>query len=267
MSDKLTRKELKAPDAFQQTGAQAATWLESHTKPVLFTVVGLLLLSGGVAVASYFSGRADEQAAKKLGETLKILERPVETAGPNFEQTPSAEPAFKSAQEKDQAIVQALTTFRNEHKNTKSATAAALLVAQAELRLGNHDQAATAYNEYLKSAPKDEPLRATALEGLGYAHEAKGELDKALEAFERLNKDAPKEFYTGMGLYHRARVMALQGKKEEAAKAFSELAAQHPNSAAARMANDRLALLAADGVKVPPAAPANSAATPPNEAG
>ena len=266
MSDKLTRKELKAPDAFQRTGAEAASWLESHSKTVIGAVIALLVLSGGVALASYFSGRSDAEAAKAFGEAIKVLDRPVEEAGPSFDRPASALPAFKSAKEKDEAIVKSLTEFRGAHRGTPSAASAVLVVAQAELRLGNYDQAIASANEFLRAAPNEEPLRASALETLGYAHEGKGELDKALEAYERLNKDAPKDFYTGMGVYHRARVLALQGKKEEAAKAFSDLAAQHPNTAAARMANDRLAILAAEGVKVPAPAPADSAAKP-NEAG
>lgn len=266
MSEKLNRKELKAPDAFQRTGVEAATWLEANAKAVIYAVIALLLLSGGVAIGSYLSSRKDERAARQFGETLKVLERQVEAAGPSFEQEPSPLPAFKTAKEKDEAIVKALSDFRGQHGNTPSATSASLLIGQAELRLGNYDQARSAFEEFLKTAPKDEPLRASALEGLGYSHEAKGELDKALDAFERLNKDAPREFYTGMGLYHRARVLALNGKKEEAARAFSELAAQHPNTAAARMANDRLALLAGEGVKVPAAAPPESTAKP-DEAG
>ena len=55
----------------------------------------------------------------------------------------------------------------------------------------------------------------------------------------------------GMGQLHRARILILQNKQEEAAQVLAELPATHPNSAAARQAVERLNLLASQGVKVP----------------
>ena len=48
-----------------------------------------------------------------------------------------------------------------------------------------------------------------ALEGQGYAHEGKGELDQALAAYERLERENKSDFLAGMGLYHKGRILTL----------------------------------------------------------
>jgi hypothetical protein len=55
-----------------------------------------------------------------------------------------------------------------------------------------------------------------------------------------------------MGVYHQARILILQGKKEEAAQLLTQLNADHPGSPGAKLGSERLALLAAEGVKIPP---------------
>jgi len=61
-------------------------------------------------------------------------------------------------------------------------------------------------------------------------------------------------FEAGMGSFHRARVLALMGKKQEAAQAFAELIAASPGTPAARLAQDRLSVLEAEGFKATVAA-------------
>jgi predicted negative regulator of RcsB-dependent stress response len=59
-----------------------------------------------------------------------------------------------------------------------------------------------------------------------------------------------------MGRYHQARILVQQGKKDEAAQLLADLKSAQPESAAGRLATERLAVLAAQGVKVPePKAP------------
>ncbi len=256
MSDKMSRKELKQPDAFQKAGGEAGAWVVARQKMVAIGVVVVLALGFIAAVISWVSSRGESTASKDLGAALKVAGRPVDAAEKEKPATPAPgeEPAFKSEKEKDEAVAKSLETFRAKHGSSRAAATAALPLAQASFRLGKYDDALKGYDEYLKAAALDDPLRATALEGQGYAHEAKGELDAAITAFDQLARENQTEFLNGMGLYHRARILILQGKKDEAAKQLSEIPAAAPNSSAARLATDRMALLAAEGVKVPPPA-------------
>ncbi len=256
MADKMTRKELRAPDAFQKVGGEASSWLADHAGKVVVGVVVVVLLGAGVAIASYVSDRNDARAAQQLGQALEVLDRPVQAAGPNFDAAPDAKPPFKSQTEKDEAVVKALSDFRAANKGSRSAVTAALPLAQAQSRLGKQDDALASYKDFLSKVDANDPLRAAGLEGQGYAYEAKGQLDQALESYRELAKLEKTEFMQGMGLFHQGRVLELQGKKDEAAKTFSELRAKYPSSTAATAAQDRLTALGSQGVKIPEAPPA-----------
>jgi tetratricopeptide (TPR) repeat protein len=257
-SNKMTKQELRAPDAFQLYGAEVSDWLSKRSQ-YISTLVALLVVGGLIAaLVNYFSTRGEERASKQLGAALKVLDRPVVAEGATPPQLPPGEePPFKSQQEKDEAVRKALTDFRAEHKGTEAAVTAALPLGKAEYRLGNYDGALAALGEFVQGAEKNDPLLASAYEGQGYAHEAKGQLDQALKAFEDMGKAEAGEFLQGMGKYHQARILVQQGKKDEAARLLAELKSAQPETAAGRLATERLAVLAAQGVTVPePKAPA-----------
>jgi tetratricopeptide (TPR) repeat protein len=256
MAERLTRKELRAPDAFQKAGFQARDWLQDKQRLVILGAVAMLLAGGGVAVASYLSNRGEVEASMALANALKVVERPVRTeTQPSAE--PDAEPPFSSQSEKDEALVKQLSEVRQKYPRSRAAIAAELSIGEAQLRLGRPDDAMRAFEDFLKVIPSDNPLRAEALEGEGYAYEAKGQLDRALSSFDALSRDNKTDFLNGMGLYHRGRILSEQGKKQEAAEAFAQISSAYPNSPAARLASDRLAVLAEQGIKPPPPAASN----------
>ncbi|WP_163784600.1 tetratricopeptide repeat protein [Myxococcus vastator] len=261
-TEKIRQKELSQPDTFQKAGTEASDWLAQRQK-IIGLAAGVLILGGvGVAIASEVSKRGEEKAAQALGQALTVLDRPVEGVEPA--QPGETEPAFKTVKERDEAVVKALGEFRAAHGGTPSAATAALAEGKAQFRLGNYAAAQAAFGEYLKGAPQNDPLRAEALEGQGYALEADGKYEDAIKAFEQMGA-AGGPFLLGMGDYHKARMLILLGKKEEAAQVLSKLTTAQPNTAAARQAGERLAVLASEGVKVP--APEAPAAAPVPDAG
>ncbi|MGZ3458662.1 MAG: tetratricopeptide repeat protein [Archangium sp.] len=262
-SEKMRKQELRAPDAFQLYGAEASDWLMKR-RQAIGTAVAVLILGGLVAaLVHYFTARGEEQAAKQLGQALAVLDRPVIPGTVPPQLAEGEEPPFKSDHEKDEAIVKSLTDFREAHKGSDAAVTAALPLGKAAYRLGNYDAALAAFGDYTQKGPKKDPLMASAYEGQGYSYEAKGQLDQALAAFQQMAKVESGDYLQGMGQYHQARVLAEQGKKDEAAQMLMGLKTSQPNTAAGRLATERLAVLASQGVKVPepktapPAAPQN----------
>jgi tetratricopeptide (TPR) repeat protein len=255
MAEKLTRKELRAPDAFQRAGLQAREWLQDKQRLILILALAALVAGGGVAVASYVSNRGETEASKALSSALKIVERPVRPEEHPAPQEPDAEEPFASQKEKDEALIKQLTELRQKYPRRRAAIAAELPIGQAQLRLGQPDEALKSIQEFLRASSPDDPLRAAALEGQGYAYEEKGQLDQALASFDALSRDDKTDFLGGMGLYHRGRILMQQDKKQEAAEAFAQISSAYANTPAARLASERLAALAEQGVK--PAPPPN----------
>lgn len=261
-TEKIRQKELSQPDTFQKAGTEASDWLAQRQK-IIGLAAGVLVLGGvGVAIASEMSKRGEEKAAQALGQALTVLDRPVEGVEPA--QPGDTEKPFPSVAARDQELVKTLEAFRKEHGGTPSAVTAALAEGKAQFRLGNHAAAQAAFGEYLKGAAQNDPLRAEAFEGQGYALEADGKYEDAIKAFKQMGA-AGGPFLLGMGDYHKARMLILLGKKEEAAQVLSKLTTAQPNTAAARQAGERLAVLASEGVKVP--APEAPAAAPVPDAG
>jgi tetratricopeptide (TPR) repeat protein len=263
MSDKLTRKELRAPDAFQRLGSGARDWLQAHQTRIAAIIVGLLVLGGIVGLVHYFSERKHGQASHSLGAAFEILSRPLESdAGLDADRKAKA---FKDAAARDKAALAEFQTVADKYGNSDSGVTARLAIAQTQLRLKAYDDALAAFDAYLKVAPEKSPHRATAIEGKGYAYELKGDLEQAMKTFEELANVKTDVYLTDMGNYHRARLLDSQGKKEEAAKLFDEVKTRSPSTEAGRLSTSRLALLAAQGIKPPappppPAAPAAVAA-------
>lgn len=252
MAERLSRKELRAPDAFQRIGAEARAWLQERQRMLFMLAVLVVVASISGLFASYFSGKAESQAAQMLGGALKLLNRPVQASTAPVDQDAEDETPFPNQRVKDEAVAQELSRLRSAHPKTRAAVTAALPLGEAYYRVGQYEQALSAFEDFLKGVPKTEPLRAEALEGEGYVFEAKHQLEQALLTYDQLANVTKGEFMTGMGLYHRARILAEQGKKEEAAKALVELKSTYPASAAARMAGERISLLEREGVKIPP---------------
>ncbi|WP_434391284.1 tetratricopeptide repeat protein [Melittangium boletus] len=264
-SEKMTTTQqeqpVRAPDAFQLYGAEASDWLQKRQQYIGLAVGAVLVLGLIIALVSYFSGRKEESASRELGDALAVMEIPVVTGVDLQPAAEGQEKPFKSEAEKDEKIVESLNGFRAKYPGSNAAAMAALPMGKAEYRRGHYKEALAAFDEFLGKADKADPLTVSAREGQGYAHEALKDLDNALVSFQEMSKLDAGGFLQGMGQYHQARILAAQGKKDEAAKMLSDLKTAQTNTAAGRLATERLAVLVAQGAKVPEPTPA-PAATP-----
>lgn len=261
MSTKQEQEVLKQPDEFQKMGQEAVPWLEQHAKTVATGVGGAVVVGLVIAIGTSMGSRGEEEAAQAFGKSLQVLEREVNASA--TEVKPGAPAPFKSEAEKDEAIVAALTEFRGKYSGKKASVAAALPLAQALLRQGKADAALPLVDEYLAKADPADPLRPAGFEARGYALEQQKKYDEALAAFDLLSREGKTDFLKGMGQYHRARMLLLKGDSAGGAKGLSEIEAAAPNTAAARLAKERLALLASQGVAVPTPPPAPAPAPTP----
>jgi tetratricopeptide (TPR) repeat protein len=250
MAYKKEQTDLKQPDELQKFGAQAVPFLEQHGKNIVLGLLAFLVIFGGAALVQHIGKRSNETAMYRYGGALKILEREVNANATEPTKT-GDEPPFKTEKAKDEAIITKLTEFRTDNKGRKSATSAALPLSQALVREGKNDEALKLVEEYLKDADQADPLRPVALETRGYALEGQGKVDEAIAAFEKLAQENKSDFLKGMGLYHHARLLEKKSDLTGAMKRYSEVTASAAESSAARLAKERIALLAAKGVAVP----------------
>lgn len=239
MAVKLTKRELQSPDKFLKEAGGWYDWARQHPREVGIGAGGLLVAI--VLIGVLFGGapgktHVDTEAGRELSAALALVDRPVAS-----EAGDAAEKPFANEKEKQQAIADALTAVRQKHAGSSSALSATLPLADARFKLGQFDDAAALYDEYLQKAPANSPLLFLALEGKAQSLEAKGDLDGAVQAWDRLGSQAPG--YEDRALFGKASVLEQQQKWEEARAAYEKLEKDHPTSPLARMGGEKLAEL------------------------
>jgi tetratricopeptide (TPR) repeat protein len=217
----LTRKEMKGPDRFQQVAADAAGWMAKRQKQVVLAVLGaLVVVAIVIGISSWFESRG-KTAGADLYRALDVASGEVSSIPlPGF-----TSPIYKTAEEKEKALLAEAQRVRERHGGSRAATTAALLEADAQFRLGDFDKAIAAYQAYLAAVSADDSLRFAGLDGLARAQERKGDLAAAAGTWE---KAGAIDFFKDRATLERARVLAKSGKPDEARKALEGVAKDSP---------------------------------------
>ncbi|HUL59501.1 MAG TPA: tetratricopeptide repeat protein [Anaeromyxobacteraceae bacterium] len=233
------REQMKAPDRFQVTAGQAATWVQAHRKQVVFLGAAAVVVVVVATAVSTMRAQNAEAAGAALSQAMKAMAGEISSVP--LPGLPG--PFYATEQAKQQAVAEAADRVRRGWSGTAAAHTATLAFADAKLRLGDLDGALAAYREYLVQGGPGDSLAFSAHEGIGLAEEGKGNLDAAAQAFERLAREAPA--YADRADLERARVLAQAGKVDEARKILLGFADAHKESALTGEAAERLAKLGA----------------------
>ena len=208
----LTRKEMKAPDAFQAAAGQAAGFVAGHQKQIVVAVVAALgLFALAVGVSSLLESRRQAAGA--------MLFQVLDDADAQISSVPlpgMTGPVFPSVDAQQRSVVARAAELRKAHPSSEAARTAGFVSGAAQLRLGSWDAALADFESYLASAGAKDSLAFAAAEGVARAKEGKGDLAGALAALERVPALAPA--FADRAALDRARLLARQGKAEEARK-------------------------------------------------
>ncbi|HET7752728.1 MAG TPA: tetratricopeptide repeat protein [Anaeromyxobacteraceae bacterium] len=235
--DHLSRKEIKGPDQFQVAASQAVDWMTHRRKQVLLgagAVVAVLVLG-----TVFVSMRASQER-----EAGALLYRAVDAAGGEISSVPLSgvpAPLFKNDEERQRAVIEAAQKVRDRRGGSRAATTATLMIGNAQYRLGDFDKALEAYRAFLAEAPSDDSLRFTALGGIAYALESKGQLDDAAKAWDEAANQS--KSFADRAAIEKARVLAKAGKADEARKILGAFPEQHKESPLGAEAAEHLARL------------------------
>ncbi len=211
-ADELTRKDMKAPDAFQTAAAKAATWLTGKQQTIVAIVVGAL-----VVVAVILGAMAWMDARKSTAGAL--LYRTLDDADGQVSSVPLpgvSVPIFPSTEAQYRSVLGRADELRKTYPSTDAARTAALAAAAANLRLAAWDAAIADYEAYLAGSAPQDSLAFIAVEGIARAKEAKGDVPGAIASLEKLQNTAPAR--ADRAVLERARLLAGSGKADEARK-------------------------------------------------
>lgn len=252
MSEKTTRKEMKAPDAFQR--ASLAWWsrLLAHKQALLIGLGALVVLLIAAGVIDAVRANSRNAAGASLADALDVARQGVE--GHYDPSTDPEKPTFPSLKEKREAFAAKLEAVIADHPGTDAASSATLFLAETRFDLDDLSGAQKGFTAFLDESDVGNPLRFLAHEGLGYVYEAQKDWDKALDAFRQIEQEGAGEHGQALSGYHQGRILELSGKKTEAATEFQRVKDEFSKAPATRFAEDRLTALAAQGIVPAPKA-------------
>ncbi len=232
-------KELKQPDQFVSFWTRFSTeggkFFAERKKPVLIGV-GVL---AGVITATVIYGQISERTAARSSAALERVEKiasaellPADgTAPPKDDSVPH----FKTDKERLEAALKEVDAFISAEPHSPLHREAELQKAGLLLDLQRPDEAIPLYTDIIGSR-LDGNLKFLAQEGLGYAYEAKGNLDQAMAAFAQLASAAAaapssssvsgkadgagQPFYRDRALYHQGANRGAQRQPDRRGEAL-----------------------------------------------
>jgi predicted negative regulator of RcsB-dependent stress response len=199
-------------------GESLADKIVPHVKKILVMLGVVSLVATVFFTYRWWAHRKAEKATAALVTALDHASWEIEPPPTEPDPTPpdpEAEPprTYPTHQARAESALGKLRQVSGDQRS-----GAALLEADLLYEAGQLDQAEAIYR---KLSGRGGVEGVVAREGVGFVAEAKGDLDTALEAFRAAQPDeaGPRREYA---LYHEGRILAQQGKKDEARAAFEK---------------------------------------------
>jgi predicted negative regulator of RcsB-dependent stress response len=168
MAAKLSKKELKQPDAFQSTIEVIQDYILENQKR-FYAIVTAIVLAAIIAFSifmywSHYQASAREMYAKAQGNAARNVDTP--------------EDAMKNIK-----IYQELI---DKYPHSWSARMAHYHIGNLYYNLGDFDKAITDYKKFVSSRISDQAgIKFLALTSIGYCYETKKDFKSALEYFQK----------------------------------------------------------------------------------
>ena len=246
------KEPTEEPDEFVQRVTSLSDHIQPHLKKIIAAVVVIIAVLGVMEFIKYQHDNKAKEATEAYASALKIVDAQIvgaDDVDPN-EDSPVPVLIYPSEEERRTAALSSLSAVAGG--DMAMTTLANLRMAKLLLDEGKYDEAIAAYKKFA-AGPAPEPLRMSALEGVGYSLEAKAMsnedpaarqsgLEAALVAFTELQPAAGAPMRDS-SLYHQGRILVALGKNDEGIAKFKELLSEMPDSKLATAVEARLASL------------------------
>lgn len=238
MAKKVIRKKIPVgTDEFVTSRSKIFKYLSDNFKVVVIasTVIGVLFIS--YIGWSTYSRQRDQKAADALSAAMKVYEAKIEPLGT----TPDT---FKTAEEKYRATVNKFMELAKSNKGSHVEDVALLYAANAHYNLKEYDKAIDVYNRLLFKTEREDSslhgnikeikvspgtIRDSAVYGLAYSYEQKGDLKKAIE-FQTTLTASKDTHLREPGLIALGRLYEKGNDKAKALETYQKLISEFPES-------------------------------------
>jgi TolA-binding protein len=229
---KSTERHKLKENEFVHTVARAREVLDTRGRDmvtiVIVVVVALALASGYTA----WRHSRDAKANTMLASALAVAEAPVvaPTAPAPGSPMPVQQPGtFQTEQAKLEAALPKLVEAADKYPGTDAGIAARYHAAGTLAALGRYPEAERQYQEVVDRAGTRIYAR-TARLGLAEVQVAQGKYDSAIRIYQQLSTDTTSQIPVDGVLMELGRAYMKAGKKAEAARAFTRVVEEFPQS-------------------------------------
>ena len=230
-----TRQQLKQ-DKFAETVAEQVSWAVEHQKKIvtvaIVAVIAVVVLAGGWL---YYSQR-DQAASAGIGAALRLYSAPLRPANaPKQEYT-----SFTSAKERAEAARKAFQRVEDKYPHTRAAEFARYFVGVTAFDMGDNTDAEKILTQVAGS--RNGSLAALGKFALASVYRAENKDGDAIKLYQELAAHSTSTVPRSTAQLELASLYQ-QKQPEEAAKIYTQIQKDDPNTPAAQEAATRLASL------------------------
>lgn len=210
---RITHKELKK-DKLVTGYFEARNWYDNPDNKKKVMIGGIAILAIAVLIFFYYNNKSkkNDEAEAKLSAVINLYDQE------KYPEAINGDPA---------AGITGLRQIVDEYGSTNSGETAKLYLGNAYYNLKDYDNALKTFDDY--SGSRD-VIKAACLSGVGAVYEAKNDLKKAAEYYEKA-ANVNKEVVTNQeNIYYSIKAYSTAGDKDNAKRMYQKLREEYPKS-------------------------------------
>ena len=223
---RVTRKQLlKEPDEFMTVTGKIIQFGRRYDRQLTYAVCAFFVIIVALAAFRFFSNRAENTASELLRQAMQ-----------KYEALRSDTDAAQAYAETKPDFEQILEKYATKHAGKM----AGVIYAGLSYDAGATDTAIRLYEKALADTAEGEGYRNLILSSLGYAYEQKGDIQSAVDYFERIagNDSAVAK---DVALFDLGRLYEALGASEKSRAAYTRLTSEFQDSVYYDLVNEKLA--------------------------
>ena len=229
---KVSKKNAwKGPDEFVSTSTRVFEYVLENQKKILKFAAGALVVVLIFAGWRLYSQRVEKKASEFYYQAIEYY---------NVDEN-TEKPANKE-EDRYTLTLGKMKEIIKEYPQTDIVSRVFLYAGHIQYKMGDFDESIKSYRSFLDKTSTDDPLRGFALDGLGYAYEAKGDYKNAMIYFRKFLDDKENHL-SRMGYFNIGRCHEELEEKDEAVEAYRQAVAAYPNSGYSTLARERIKVL------------------------
>jgi tetratricopeptide (TPR) repeat protein len=210
---KITHKEIKK-DKLVTSYFEAKNWFDrdENKRKVYIGITAVVVVIAVIFLYVNNRRAKNEEAETKLSAVITLYEQG------KYPEAMNGDPA---------SGIMGLNAIVNEYGSTNSGETAKLYLGNCFFNLKDYDNALKQFDSYSGS---NDIVKSSCISGMGAVYEAKGDLKKAGEYYEKAAKVNKEVVINQENLFYAIRAYTNAGDKENARRLFTALKEQYPKS-------------------------------------